>query len=98
MVREYDHVIQWMIQNIKTHGSRDLHCNNMLIIDRESRKHRGKGQANDRVYFEAAKRAPISYYYRCKYTAVHTLASPSFLLLVHEELGSAFAWMDTLQH
>ena len=43
----------------------------MLILDRERRKRRGKGQANAHVSFEAAKRAPIGYYYRCKYISVH---------------------------
>ena len=37
----------------------------MLILDRERQRRRGKGQANAQVSFEAAKRAPIGYYYRC---------------------------------
>ena len=32
----------------------------MLILDRERRKRRGKGQANAQVSFAAAKRAPIT--------------------------------------
>ena len=52
----------------------------MLILDRERRKRRGKGQANAQVSFEAAKRAPIGYYYRCKYTSVHILAFIYFLI------------------
>ena len=43
----------------------------MLILDRERRKRRGKGQANAQVSFEASERAPIGYYYRCKYASVH---------------------------
>ena len=43
----------------------------MLILDRERRKRRGKGQANAQVSFEASKKAPIGYYYRCKYVSVH---------------------------
>ena len=46
----------------------------MLILDRERRKSHGKGQANAQVSFEAAERAPIGYYYRCKCTSLHTLA------------------------
>ena len=46
----------------------------MLILDRERRKRRGKGQANAQVSFEVAKRALIGYCYRCKYTSVHTPA------------------------
>ena len=38
----------------------------MLILDWERRKRRGKRQANAQVNPEAAKRAPIDYYYRCK--------------------------------
>ena len=43
----------------------------MLILDRERHKRRGKGQANAQVSFAAAKRAPIGYYYRCKYCTAH---------------------------
>ena len=71
MIRKYEHVIQRTIQNIETHDFWKIHCNNMLILDRERRKRRGKGQANAQVSFEAAKRAPIGYYYRCKYISVH---------------------------
>ena len=71
MIRKYEHVIQRAIQNIETHDCWNIHCNNMLILDRERRKRRGKGQANAQVSFEAAKRAPIGYYYRCKYISVH---------------------------
>ena len=46
----------------------------MLILDRERRKRRSRRQANAQVSFEAAKRALIGYYYRCKYTPIHTLA------------------------
>ena len=35
--------------------------------EQERRNRRGKGQANAQVSFQAAKRAPIGYYYRCKY-------------------------------
>ena len=70
MIRKYEHDIQWTIQNIETSDIWDLPCNNMLILDRERRKRRGKGQANAQVSFEAAKRAPIVYYYRCKFTSV----------------------------
>ena len=52
----------------ETHDFWKIHCNNMLILDRERRKRRGKGQANAQVSFAAAKRAPIGYYYRCKYS------------------------------
>ena len=72
MTRKYEHVIQRTIQNIETHDFWNMHCNNMLILGRERRKRRGKGQANAQVSFEAAKRAPIDYYYRCKYTSAHT--------------------------
>ena len=68
---------------------------NMLIFGRERRKRRGKGQANAQVSFEAAKRAPIGYYYPCKYTLLirwHLLFS-NFPQLVHEEFGPAFARM-----
>jgi hypothetical protein len=68
MIRKYEHVIQRTIQNIETHDFWKIHCNNMLILDRERRKRRGKGQANAQVSFAAAKRAPIGYYYRCKYS------------------------------
>ena len=67
MVRKYEHVIQRTIQNIEAHDFWRIHCNNMLILDRERRKRRGKGQANFQVSVEASKRAPIGYYYRCKY-------------------------------
>ena len=67
MIRKYEHVIQRTIQNIETHDFWALHCNNMLILDRERRKRCGKGQANAQVSFAAAKRAPIGHYYRCKY-------------------------------
>jgi hypothetical protein len=67
-IRKYEHVIQRTIQNIETHDFWKIHCNNMLILDRERRKRRGKGQANAQVSFAAAKRAPIGYYYRCKYS------------------------------
>ena len=40
----------------------------MLILDRERRKRRGKGQANAQVSFAAAKGTPIGYYNRCKYS------------------------------
>ena len=73
MIRKYEHVIRRAIQNIETHDFWNMHCN-MLIFDRERRKCRGKGQANAQVSFEAAKRAPVGYYYRCKYTSVHILA------------------------
>ena len=66
-IRKYEHVIQRTIQNIETHDFWKIHSNNMLILDRERRKRRGKGQANAQVSFAAAKRAPIGYYYRCKY-------------------------------
>ena len=69
MTRKYEHDIQRTIQNIETHDFWNMHCNNMLILDRERRKRHGKGQPNAQVSFEAAKRAPISYYYRCKYTS-----------------------------
>ena len=68
-IRKYEHVIQRTIQNIETHDFWKIHCNNMLILDRERRKRRGKGQANAQVSFEVAKRALIGYYYRCKYTS-----------------------------
>ena len=54
----------------------------MLILDRERRKRRGKGQANSQVRFEVAKRAPIGYYYRCKYASVHTLALAFIYFLI----------------
>ena len=66
MIRKYEHVILRTIKNIETHDFWHQHCNNMLILDRERHKRRGKGQANAQVNFEAAKRAPIGYYYRCK--------------------------------
>ena len=68
MIRRYEYVIQ---QTIETHDLQNIHCNNMLILDRERRKRLGKGQTNAQVSFEAAKRAPIGYYYRCKYISVH---------------------------
>ena len=70
-IRKYEHVIQRTIQNIETHDFWEIQCNNMLILDRERRKRRGKVQANAQVSFEMAKRAPIGYYYRCKYTSIH---------------------------
>ena len=33
MIRKYEHVIQRAIQNINTHDFREIHCNNMLILD-----------------------------------------------------------------
>ena len=80
MIRKYELVIQRTIQNIETHNFWNIHCNNMLILDRERRKRHGKGQANAHVSFEAAKRAPIGYYYRYKYTSAHTLIFSNFLL------------------
>ena len=80
IIRKYEHVIQRTIQNIETHEFWNIHCNNMLILNRERHKCRGKGQANAQVSFEAAKRAPIGYYYRCKYTPAHTLISSNFPL------------------
>ena len=70
-IRKYEHVIQRAVQNIDTHDFREIHCNNMAILDQERRKHRGKGQANAQVSFQPTKRAPIGYYYRCKYISVH---------------------------
>ena len=67
MIRKYEHVIQRTIQNIEDHDFWKMHCNNMAILDQERRNRRGKGQANAQVSFQAAKRAPIGYYYRCKY-------------------------------
>ena len=93
MIRKNEHVIQRTIQNIQTHDFWALHCNNMLILDRERRKRCGKGQANAQVSFEAAKRAPIGYYYRCKYTSASVCLFSNFPLLVHEEFGPEFAWM-----
>ena len=62
----------------------------MLILDRERRKRRGKGQADAQVSFKAAKRAPIGYYYRCKYTFFQTEGFISnFPLLVHGEYGQS---------
>ena len=67
----------------------------MLILDRERRKRRGKGQANSQVSFEAAKGALIGYYYRYTYTSgragdggwgrppVNTLAFIYFLIFHH---------------
>ena len=55
MIRKYEHVIQRTIQNIETHDSWKIHCNDMLILDRERRKRRGKGQVNAQVSFEAVK-------------------------------------------
>ena len=55
----YEHVIQRMIQNIETHDFWKIHCNHMLILDRERRKRRGKGQPNAHVSFAAAKGTPI---------------------------------------
>ena len=43
----------------------------ILILDRECRKRRSKGQANAQVSFQAAKRAPVGYYYQCKYISVY---------------------------
>ena len=68
----------------------------MLILVRERRKRRGKGQANAQVSFEAAKRVSIGCYYRCKYTSIHTHFISNFPLLVHEEFGPSFAWMGNL--
>ena len=45
-IRKYEHVIQRTIQNIDTHDFREIHCNNMLILDRERHKRRGKGQVS----------------------------------------------------
>ena len=82
MIRKYEHVIRRTIQNIETHDFWNMHCNNMLILDQERRKRHGKGQANAQVSFEAAKRAPIGYYYRCKYASVHTLALAFIYFLI----------------
>ena len=49
MIRKYEHVIQRAIQGVETHDCWNIHCNNMLILDRERRKRRGKGQANAQV-------------------------------------------------
>ena len=51
----------------------DRECEN----DSESQVDDGEceGQANAQVSFEAAKRAPIGYYYRCRYTTVHKHSS-----------------------
>ena len=62
-IRKYEHVIQRTIQNIETHDFWEIHCNNILILDRERRKRHGKGQVNAQVSFKVAKRAPIGYYY-----------------------------------
>ena len=63
MIRGYEHVILRTIKNLETHDFWDLHCNNMLILDRERRKRQGKEQANVQVSFEAVKRASIGYFY-----------------------------------
>ena len=69
--RKYLHTIHRTIQNTEAHDFWKIHCNNMVILDQERRKRRGKGQANAQVSFQAAKRAPIGYCYRCKYISVH---------------------------
>ena len=79
MTRKYEHVIQWTIQNIETHDFRKIRCNNMLILDRERHKRRGRGQAGAQVGFEAARRALIGYYYRCKYISIHKHLFSNFL-------------------
>ena len=77
-------------------------------LDREGRNRRGKGQANAQVSLEAAKRALIGYYYRCKntsgragggaaacsYTGIYLFSN--FPLLIHEKFGPSFAWMGNL--
>ena len=45
-IRKYEHAIQRAMQNIDTHDFREIHCNNMLILDRERHKRRGKGQVS----------------------------------------------------
>ena len=67
-IQKYEYAILRTIQNIETHDFWKVHCKNMSVLDRERRKPRGKGQANAQVGFAAAKRAPIGYYYRCKYS------------------------------
>ena len=99
MIRGYEHAILRTILSVETHDFWDLHCNNMLILDRERRKRRGKGQAGAQVGFEAAKRAPIGYYYRCVFVhAKHSFGiySFSYCPLVHEEFGPAIAWVGNL--
>ena len=45
-IRKYEHIIQRAMQNIDTHDFREIHCNNMLILDRERHKRRGNGQVS----------------------------------------------------
>ena len=77
-----------------------MHCNNTLTPGRERRKRRGKGQANAQISFEASKSAPVGFHYRCNNTSLCSYTgiylSSNFPLLVHEEFGSAFAWMGNL--
>ena len=45
-IRKYKHAIQRTMQSIETHDFGKIPRNNMLILDRECRKRRSKGQAN----------------------------------------------------
>ena len=49
MIRKYEHVIQQTIQNIETHHFWALHCNNMLILDRERRVLTSNAAAQENV-------------------------------------------------
>ena len=69
MIWKYEHVILRTIKNIETHDFWHQHCNDLLILNREHHKCRGKVQTNAQVNFEAGKRAPIGNYYRCKWTS-----------------------------
>ena len=92
MIRKYEHVIQRTIQNIETHDFWKIHCNTMSILDQERRKRHGKGQANAQVSFEAAKRALIGYYYRCKYISVHNFELETFIYFLIFCASSRGTW------
>ena len=99
VARKCEHFIQQTVQNLRPMTSWAC-ITTMLILDRKRRKRRGNGQANAQVSFEATKRAPIGYCYRCTISIFlfmrwHLLIL-QFPLLVYGGIRPAFAWMGDL--
>ena len=65
MIQKYEHIILQTIKILRP-MTFETCIATMSILDRERRKRRDKGQVKAQVSFEAAKRALIGYYYRCR--------------------------------
>ena len=86
------------MQNLETHDFWNMNCNNMLILDRERHKRRGKGQEMLKLALKQQRELqfaitidvsiPLFIYW-------HLFIS-NFPLLVREEFGPSFAWIGNL--